>query len=49
MTPHQLLAEWSQWFWPFFANHLKIRFEPAKKDGQPVSVRGALEFAFSLY
>src|SRR5262245_32068113 len=22
MTPHQLLAEWSQWFWPAFANHL---------------------------
>jgi beta-lactamase regulating signal transducer with metallopeptidase domain/ankyrin repeat protein len=22
MTPHQLLAEWSQWYWPFFANHL---------------------------
>jgi len=22
MTPHQLLAEWSQWFWPVFANHL---------------------------
>jgi len=26
----------------------KIRFEPAMKDGQPVSVRGALEFTFSL-
>src|SRR5262249_48260666 len=22
MTSHQLLAEWSQWFWPAFANHL---------------------------
>jgi TonB family protein len=22
MTSHQLLAEWSRWFWPFFANHL---------------------------
>ncbi|MGH9937115.1 MAG: M56 family metallopeptidase [Blastocatellia bacterium] len=22
MTLHQLLAEWSQWFWPVFANHL---------------------------
>src|SRR5262249_9516746 len=22
MTPHQTLAEWSQWFWPIFANHL---------------------------
>src|SRR5215470_8955609 len=22
MTPHQSLAEWSQWFWPIFANHL---------------------------
>src|SRR5262245_35609862 len=22
MTSHQTLAEWSQWFWPFFANHL---------------------------
>jgi beta-lactamase regulating signal transducer with metallopeptidase domain len=22
MTPHQLLAEWSQWFWPALANHL---------------------------
>ena len=22
MTSHQLLAEWSQWFWPIFANHL---------------------------
>jgi TonB family protein len=27
----------------------KIRFEPAMKDGQPVSVRGTLEFTFSLY
>jgi TonB family protein len=27
----------------------KIRFEPAVKDGRPVSVRGALEFTFSLY
>jgi TonB family protein len=26
----------------------KIRFEPAMKDGQPVSVRGALEFSFML-
>jgi TonB family protein len=22
MTSHQLLAEWSQWLWPVFANHL---------------------------
>src|SRR5215813_351339 len=22
MTSHQLMAEWSKWFWPFFANHL---------------------------
>ena len=22
MTSHQLLAEWSQWFWPVFADHL---------------------------
>ncbi|MGH9767720.1 MAG: TonB family protein [Blastocatellia bacterium] len=22
MSSHQLLAEWSQWFWPIFANHL---------------------------
>src|SRR5262245_47155487 len=22
MTFHQWLAEWSQWFWPIFANHL---------------------------
>jgi TonB family protein len=22
MKSHQLLAEWSQWFWPVFANHL---------------------------
>jgi TonB family protein len=27
----------------------KIRFEPALKDGQPVSVRGNLEFSFNLY
>jgi TonB family protein len=27
----------------------KIRFEPAVKDGQPVSVRGMLEFNFNLY
>jgi len=27
----------------------KIRFEPAIKDGQPVHVRGNLEFAFNLY
>ncbi|HKQ80311.1 MAG TPA: TonB family protein [Blastocatellia bacterium] len=27
----------------------KIRFEPAVKDGQPVSVRGHLEFSFNLY
>lgn len=27
----------------------KIRFEPAMKDGQPVSVRGILEFSFNLY
>src|SRR5262249_55930238 len=26
----------------------KIRFEPAMKDGQPVSVRGTLEFSFKL-
>jgi len=27
---------------------MKIRFEPAKKDGQPVSVNGNLEFSFTL-
>jgi TonB family protein len=27
----------------------KIRFDPALKDGQPVSVRGNLEFSFNLY
>lgn len=27
----------------------KIRFEPALKDGQPVSVRGNIEFNFTLY
>jgi TonB family protein len=27
----------------------KIRFGPALKDGQPVSVRGNLEFSFNLY
>jgi TonB family protein len=27
----------------------KIRFEPALKDGRPVSVRGSLEFTFNLY
>jgi TonB family protein len=27
----------------------KIRFEPAIKDGQPVHVRGNLEFVFNLY
>ncbi|HQR36220.1 MAG TPA: TonB family protein [Blastocatellia bacterium] len=27
----------------------KIRFTPAIKDGQPVSVRGSLEFTFTLY
>jgi TonB family protein len=27
----------------------KIRFEPAMKDGRPVSVRGSLEFTFNLY
>jgi TonB family protein len=27
----------------------KVRFEPAIKDGQPVSVRGILEFTFHLY
>jgi TonB family protein len=27
----------------------KIRFTPALKDGQPVSVRGNLEYSFSLY
>jgi len=26
-----------------------IRFNPATKDGEPVSVRGALEFTFNLY
>jgi TonB family protein len=26
----------------------KIRFEPAMKDGQPVSVRGNLEYSFRL-
>ncbi len=26
----------------------RIRFEPAKKDGKPVSVRGVLEFSFNL-
>jgi hypothetical protein len=26
----------------------KIRFEPAVKDGQPVNVRGNLEFHFKL-
>jgi TonB family protein len=27
----------------------KIRFNPAVKDGQPVSVRGSIEFSFNLY
>jgi TonB family protein len=27
----------------------KIRFQPATKDGQPVNVRGNLEFTFNLY
>jgi TonB family protein len=27
----------------------KVRFEPAIKDGQPVSVRGMLEFKFNLF
>jgi TonB family protein len=27
----------------------KIRFEPATKDGEPVSVRVTLEFPFNLY
>jgi len=27
----------------------KIRFNPAVKNGAPVSVRGHLEFSFSLY
>jgi TonB family protein len=27
----------------------KVRFEPAIKDGQPVSVRGILEFKFNLF
>ena len=27
----------------------KIRFEPAMKDGRPVSVRGNIEFSFNLY
>jgi TonB family protein len=26
----------------------KIRFEPATKDGQPVNVRGMLEYSFKL-
>ncbi|HEX5081076.1 MAG TPA: energy transducer TonB [Blastocatellia bacterium] len=26
----------------------KLRFNPAVKDGQPVSVRGSLEFTFNL-
>jgi hypothetical protein len=26
----------------------KIRFEPAMKDGKPVSVRGNLEYSFRL-
>jgi TonB family protein len=27
----------------------KIRFQPAMKDGQPISVRGNLEFSFNIY
>jgi len=27
----------------------KIKFKPAMKDGQPISVRGALEYSFNLY
>jgi TonB family protein len=27
----------------------KIRFKPAIKDGEPVSVKGMLEFSFNLY
>jgi Gram-negative bacterial TonB protein C-terminal len=27
----------------------KIKFNPATKDGEPVSVRGNLEFSFNLY
>ena len=27
----------------------KIKFYPATKDGEPVSVRGGLEFSFNLY
>jgi TonB family protein len=27
----------------------KIRFKPAMKDGNPISVRGSLEFSFNLY
>src|SRR5215470_5424272 len=27
----------------------KVRFEPGMRNGQPVSVRGTLEFAFDLY
>ncbi|MCI0662325.1 MAG: TonB family protein [Acidobacteria bacterium] len=27
----------------------RIRFQPAVKDGQPISVRGNLEFSFNLY
>jgi TonB family protein len=27
----------------------KIRFNPAIKNGEPVSVRGSLEFTFNLY
>src|SRR5262245_15534144 len=27
----------------------RIRFQPAQKDGQPISVRGNLEYSFNLY
>lgn len=27
----------------------KVKFTPAMKDGAPISVRGVLEFSFSLY
>ena len=26
-----------------------VQFKPAMKDGQPISVRGKLQFSFSLY
>jgi len=27
----------------------KIKFNPATKDGEPISVRGSLEFSFNLF